>query len=219
MSQKTFEYHSISKYSWFLPQKKIVKKFVHDLVQEHQERLKPFGCSRISPCQLLKIWPGEPAGSIIQKKTQAKNSLLQIFIDNCLQILRILNLEAGKLQKLDIFLREKENLLRDIIKNAAIDAADLNIRATTTIPKLSYKNTFITESDIVDVAVEEAVKISLWHLCWLVSERELDLLKKYRNPFSPLMEIFSLGLWPLGISQKDYIVLVPRDTEIVEEVF
>lgn len=210
------KFQNILEYPWFTPGKLVNKEALHTLVQEHQKRLKPFGCAQSYPCKTCNIWPGESAENIILKKREAKNSLLQMFIDNSLQILRIMNLEAGKLQKIDHDLREKEIALRDIIKKAAIESAGITIRSTITIPKLNYRNRLPSEEDIVDLAVEEAVKITLWHLCWSITEEEIALLKKYLNPFEPLMKIFALGLWPLGISQKQYWIFLPKDSQIEE---
>jgi len=138
-----------------------------------------------------------------------------MFIDNCLQILRIMNLEIKRLQEIDMVLKDMEAPIRDVVKKSAIESSGLSVRSTININKANAQEKIITENDIVDLAIEEACKVSIWYFCWIISEEELSSLKKYCNPFSPLMEIFASGLWPLGISQKQYLVLFPGNNHDV----
>ena len=65
----------IETYNWFKPQYKILASSIYELVDNHQERLKPFGCTRITQCQMIQIWPGLEEKKILELRNESKKDI------------------------------------------------------------------------------------------------------------------------------------------------
>ena len=212
----------ISDYQWFKPENVVSKAQIHRLLATHQERFKRFGLGKIATTNLMKIWPGQEARNILTIRAETRKSLIRMFSDNILGMIRELALDNGRISKLDMAVRDIETKVKNAANSSAIEAAGLTVRATVSMPVIIPGNPVvsgpndITDFDIVEKAVEDAVEASACYVSWHIVHDLLDE-RNYLNPFAPLMQVFCLGLWPIGINNNQYLVFVPggRRTLIV----
>lgn len=209
----------ILQYHWFKPELQVAAKDIETFVIQHQERLKPFGLGSIAPYKTLKIWPGHLPENVFELIKKAKSAISQMFIESALGIVREVALDAIKLTTLDMAVREVSGTLKNSIRDHAIEAAGLTVKSTITMPIIlpdqirNPNEEVISDIDVVEKALEDAVEIAGWCTSWMVVDDLLEQ-KGYKNPFLPLMELFRMGLWPIGIVKNEFIVLIPGGRRI-----
>lgn len=208
---------------WFRPEHQISARNINNLVQKHQESLKLFGLKNIFPCQTIPIWPGKFPIEVMHLQAESRKSLLFMLLGNALRMVREVAVVNGRVAELDEAKREVSRRITTAAKRSAIESAGLSAKATMAIPMMQAgepqpKDVVegVTDVDVMNKAVEEAAEACSWYISWEVVG-DLLAAKNYQNPFTPLVELFKMGLWPLGATQKEYLVLIPggRRTEIL----
>lgn len=202
---------------WFHPPTLLDSEVLLALAQKHQERIKPFGLRELYPIHLISIWPGVSPQDILEKHKECKTSLLQMFVDTGLQTLREIHLQAGKLTQVDGIVRDLHNKMTSIVKKAAIDASGLTVHATRAVPIGKGKETDISDLDIIEKACEDGLRVASCYVSWCIASVEIGFAKKYLNPFTPLMQLYDLGVWPLGLVKKRYWILVPGEATKIQK--
>jgi hypothetical protein len=212
----------VKEYVWFHPKSPIIRSNIAAVMQKHHEGLKPFGFKNILPCQLINIWPGKLPRDILKLHAESQKAPLRMLMENVLGVVREVAINASRLIELDNAVREVGAKVRSLSRKAAIEVAGLTAKATIPIPMVPLSpdgkrqlEDYGSDLDVVEKAIEDAAQIASWYISWIVVA---DLLtqKNYQNPFAPLVELFKLGLWPIGVVQKEYLVFVPgRRIEIL----
>jgi hypothetical protein len=214
MYQKLLQ--EILEFKWFKPESKLSKSKICELAKMYQEKLKPFGFGTPVPCQFIRIWPGQTPIEIIQLRMESKKHLMNMFLENIGEVVREVAVDSARMSLLDMALRDVETKLKNVAHDFAIEATGATVKATVTMPIISPGTKekaleTLTEFDIIEKAIEDAVAIAGRYIAWRIVEDHLTK-KKYTNPFTHLMELFKMGLWPLGIVQNQYVILIPGGT-------
>lgn len=205
----------INQYPWFIPKPTLVQENIIKLVKDHEEFLRPFGLKDSFDGSFIKIWPGSTPTEIAEIHKNAKKSVLYMIIENLLGVIREVAVTSRRMPSLDTILREIKCKIKTSIKEAAVQVAGLTVKQTlamqVVIPQIetmSQETTEITEVEIVDKAVDDALETIGWYISWAMLDDYFSK-KKYTNPFTPLIELWKLGVWPVGVYQNHFVILVP----------
>lgn len=200
---------------WFVPPTPPVMETIESLVQTYQDRLKPFGLKDLLPCEMIKIWPGKTPREISKFYQDSKTSIVYMVMENITGMVRDVIVKAGRMARADTLVHDVRNKVQSAARRGAIEVAGLTLRATMPIPITINKDgsrkdleNMASDLDVVGFAVEDAVRISSNYVFWAIVD-DLMTSMNYLNPYAPLLELFQLGLWPLGAIKNQYIVFVP----------
>lgn len=210
-------------YPWFAP-KTLNQETIAQLVHQHQQRLQFAGLKKVVPHTLVKIWPGRPPFEVMQICNQSEKSTLHVVIENTLNMMREVAVEEFLVAKIDAAVRTVNTKIKMIARDSAVESSGLNIKETMSIPKVLTKPDgktnlellSISDLDVAEKAGEQAGEVLGWLVSWFMLDSFLSE-KNYLNPFVPLVELFRMGLWPLGAVENTYVVFVPsgRSPQIV----
>ena len=92
------------------------------------------------------------------------------------------------------------NSLKQTVSGAVEDALTA---AAQTLQKLTSSAVEIKSSSIVEMAAQDALSTTLGYLSWILVSDGIKGGALSENPFEPMLGLWKLGLWPLGIARYE----------------
>ncbi len=201
---------SLSDYPWFQPESVDYHK-VGELIKEHQQRLQAFGMKKSYPLKIITDW----------------KVASQIAKDVASAIPRQASWNATRLQ----VIKNARIYIDDVAFNQSLQITEeiVQAQATRTVSDAIWM--FLQEMalemlqedlrgimfDVSWAIAYDAARNSVWY----IAEDEMKT-RGHENPFEPLMEIYRMGLWPIGLirekgifgTRRCFAVFVPSNSII-----
>ena len=180
----------IEYYPWLKPKNPDFKK-LELLVNEHQQHLSKLGRTQIFPLKLVEDWKvahriAKDVVSGIPKYAQWNATRLHIMEHTRITIDEIALNES---------IQETEKIVKSVTNENFSEAIWHTIHdLTINVLKEELKDIMLDASWAVSYDVARCAT-------WLLVEDKM-LERGYKNPFKPLMKIYKMGLWPMGLIRE-----------------